>query len=151
MVCLVTLGMKGAEGLGHRQVTRPQSLVTVGLLDHSWTEFIRYGVEYTQNTRPGNIAYITGAPSGLAAKHSIGFAKQIHCSLPLTQYICGSSPTNPSISVLETSTYHARFGYPGPQPGCFPGAWDGDLFVSVTTIQGTRGLHTGWTISPGLN
>lgn len=38
-VCQVALGMKGAEGLGHRQVTRPQSVVTVGLLGHSWTVY----------------------------------------------------------------------------------------------------------------
>lgn len=33
----------------------------------------------------------------MAAKHSSGFAKQIHGSLPLTQYICGSNPTHPPI------------------------------------------------------
>lgn len=38
-VCQVALGMKGAKGLGHRQMTRPQSVVTVGLLDHSWTVY----------------------------------------------------------------------------------------------------------------
>jgi hypothetical protein len=45
--------MKGAERLGRRQVTRPQLVVTAGLLDHSWTEFVRYGVEYTQGIRRG--------------------------------------------------------------------------------------------------
>lgn len=60
-------------------------------------QFIRHGVEYTQNIRPGILHISPELLGGLAAKQSSGFAKQIHCSLPLTQYICGSSPTHPSI------------------------------------------------------